>query len=417
MAGLKGRANLSALPDWYKLVTNCEHAMRILITLPWGRRLGGAEAMIQTVFDGADQIDHELDLVFFERGPWSEELERAGFDVNVIEAGRLREPHRWLRCVLALARLMRHRRPDLILNWAPKTHLYGAPAAVLAGMSNRVLWWQHGIPTRGWIDRCASALPALAVGCSSQASAHAQREVSTKRATFVVAPGTRPPGVGGQLAALDRAGLAWRTHAERIEPRGAELRGTERTPIVGMVARLEPWKGHDRLLGAQALLRERGRHMHLLMVGGDAYDISPDYARSLPELVQRLDLTDAVTMTGQVPDSGPYIERMDILVNASDREPFGIVLLEAMARGVAVVAVDSGGPAEFIEHERTGMLARSQDPSSLADALEPLLASSARREELGRAGRERFARDFTDVAMRERFFTQMEALAKSGAAG
>lgn len=374
--------------------------------------------MIQTVFDGAGEAGHELDLVFFERGPWSEELERAGFNVTVIEAGRLREPHRWLGCVLALARLMRRRRPELILNWAPKTHLYGAPAAMLAGMSDRVLWWQHGIPTGGWIDRCASTLPAVAVGCSSRASARAQREVSTKRATFVVAPGTRPPRVGGDRLVPELAELVQRTEPSRTdaEPQRTEPRRTERTPIVGMVARLEPWKGHDRLLDAQALLRERGRHMHLLMVGGDAYDISPDYARSLPEMVQRLDLADAVTMTGQVPDSGPYIERMDILVNASDREPFGIVLLEAMARGVAVVAVDAGGPAEFIEHERTGMLARSQDPGSLADALEPLLASRARRQEMGRAGRERFSRDFTDVAMRKRFFAQMEALAKTRAA-
>ncbi len=371
--------------------------MRILITLPWARRLGGAEAMIQTVFDGAKETDHELDLVFFERGPWSEELEQAGFNVNVIEAGRLREPHRWLRCVLALARLMRRRRPDVILNWAPKTHLYGGPAAILAGMSDRVVWWQHGIPTRGWIDRCASVLPAVAVGCSSHASARAQMGVSRRRATFVVAPGTSPP----------------KAARKQVGPGLAELpERSDETPIVGMVARLEPWKGHDRLLTAQALLRERGRGMHLLMVGGDAYDISPDYARSLPELVQRLDLSDCVTMTGQVPDSGPYIERMDILVNASDREPFGIVLLEAMARGVAVVAVDAGGPAEFIEHDRTGMLARSDDPRSLADALEPLLASSARRQQLGLAGQERFARDFTDAAMRERFFAQLEAFAK-----
>ena len=46
------------------------------------------------------------------------------------------------------------------------------------------------------------------------------------------------------------------------------------------------------------------------------------------------------------------MDHMDILVNASDPEPFGIVLLEGMARGLAVVAVDSGGPAEFIEDRR-----------------------------------------------------------------
>ena len=99
-----------------------------------------------------------------------------------------------------------------------------------------------------------------------------------------------------------------------------------------------------------------------------------------------LGLGEQVTMTGQVPDAGPYMAKMDILVNASDPEPFGIVLLEGMARGLAVVAVDSGGPRDFIENERTGVLARSGDPVALADALEPLLGSPAQREALGHAG-------------------------------
>ncbi len=251
-------------------------------------------------------------------------------------------------------------------------------------MADRVLWWQHGIPTRHWLDRCATALPAVAIGCSSHTSARAQAQLSPLRSIFVVAPGTRAP------------------NGDPKKPVPLEL--PPGVPVVGLVGRLEPWKGQDRLLRAQALLRERGHRIHMVMVGGDAYDLSPRYAQSLPRLVDRLGLTDAVTMTGQVPDAGPYIERMDILVNASDCEPFGIVLLEGMARGVAVVAVDSGGPAEVIEHGRTGMLARSGEPSALADALEPLLVSPALRRAIGQAGRERFMEEFTDVAMRKRFF-------------
>jgi glycosyltransferase involved in cell wall biosynthesis len=181
------------------------------------------------------------------------------------------------------------------------------------------------------------------------------------------------------------------------------------------VGRLQPWKGQDRLLRAQALLRERGIRFHTLIVGGDAHGLSSEYAESLQPLVAQLGLGDAVTMTGQVPDAGPYIELMDILVNASDPEPFGIVLLEAMARGVAVVAVDSGGPAELIEDRRTGLLASSGEPAALAQALEPLLASPRLRQEIGRAGRERFLRDFTDIAMRKRFFAELEALASRSA--
>jgi glycosyltransferase involved in cell wall biosynthesis len=326
--------------------------------------------------------------VFFQGGPWPAELREAGFRIEVLEAGRLRDLHRWGATVGRLARLFHRRQPDLILNWSAKTQLYGAPAAVLAGMSDRVVWWQHAIQARHWVDRCATALPAIAIGCSSETVAGAQRQLSRSRPTFVVAPGTRPPG-GGDAARLDLP--------------------TD-VPIVGLVGRMEPWKGQDRMLSAQALLRERGHRIHTVMVGGDAYEISPEYARSLPGLVERLGLVDDVTMTGQVPNAGPYIERMDILVNASDCEPFGIVLLEGMARGVAVVAVDSGGPAEYVEDGRTGVLARSGEPQALADALEPLLASPSLRRALGAAGRERYAEEFTDTAMRERFFERLQSL-------
>ena len=363
--------------------------MRILVTLPWGQRLGGAEAMLQTVLDGASEIEHELELVFFEPGPWPVELSDAGFRVAVLPAGRLREAHRWATTVVRLARMFRRRRPDVILNWAAKTQLYGAPAAMLAGMSDRVVWWQQLIPTGHWLDRCATALPAAAVGCYSQAAARAQAGLFPSRSTFVVAP-----GASVAPANADRAPLQLR----------AEV------PVVGLVGRLQPWKGQDRLLRAQALLRERGHDVQTVIVGGDAYGLASEYAESLGPLASRLGLDGAVTLTGQVSDAGPYIERMDMLVNASDPEPFGIVLLEGMARGVAAVAVDSGGPAEFIEHGRTGVLARSGEPEALADALETLLVSPELRRAIARAGKERFMRDFTDVALRERFFHEFEKL-------
>ena len=400
--------------------------MRILITMPWGHRLGGAEAMLQTVLDGARESGHELELVFFQRGPWPAELRQAGFRIEVLEAGRVRDLHRWGATVGRLARILRRRQPDLILNWSAKTQLYGAPAAVLAGMSDRVVWWQHAIQARHWIDRCATALPAIAIGCSSETVARAQAQLSPRRPTFVVAPGTRPPDDGSRAGEGNGFATNGRTPAVTPAPREdsrsaredarspggspAPLKLPTDVPIVGLVGRMEPWKGQDRMLSAQALLRERGHRIHTVMVGGDAYDISPDYARSLPGLVERLGLVEDVTMTGQVPDAGPYIERMDILVNASDCEPFGIVLLEGMARGVAVVAVDSGGPAEYVEDGRTGVLARSGEPQALADALEPLLVSPALREALGAAGCERFAAEFTDAAMRERFFAQLQSL-------
>jgi len=354
--------------------------------------------MLQAVLDGAREEGHELEPVFFEHGPWPLALRDAGFRVEVIEAGRLREAHRWVTTVARLRRIMRSRRPDLMLNWAAKTQLYGAPAAVLAGMADRVVWWQQAIPSRTWLDGGATLLPAAAIGCYSGASARAQARLFPARRTFVVAAGAPIPRAGSQAGPLELP---------------------SDVPVVGLVGRLQPWKGQDRLLRAQALLHERGHRMHLVIVGGDAYGLSAEYAASLPALIGELGLSADVTLTGQVPDAGPYIEQLDVLVNASDPEPFGIVILEGMARGVAVVAVDSGGPGEFIENGHTGLLASSGRPDALADALEPLLVSAARREQIGVAGRESFMREFTDAAMRKRFFHNLQEVvqAKGGVSG
>jgi glycosyltransferase involved in cell wall biosynthesis len=376
--------------------------MRVLLTVPWGRRLGGSEEMLQMALDGAASTGHEMELVFFESGSWPQELAQQGFYVQVIPAGRLRQAHRALATVAHLAATLRARQPDLILDWQPKMHLYGAPAAMRAGMGDRLIWWQHGIPRHEWVDRCATLLPAIAIGCSSHASAHAQAKLRPARPTFVVMPGGQTPAAsaGTTLGAAN----------------GSPLELPAGVPAIGLVGRLQPWKGQDRLLRAQALLRERGREIHTVIVGGDAHGLSSDYAGSLPALVSSLGLDDAVTLTGQVADAGPYIDQLDILVNASDPEPFGIVLLEGMARGVPVVAVDSGGPREIVQDGRTGVLARSGEPQALADAIELLLRDPDLRRRVGDAGRERFDREFTQDAMCRRFYGELERLAQSRAA-
>jgi glycosyltransferase involved in cell wall biosynthesis len=366
--------------------------VRIVVTVPWGERLGGAEEMLQGLLERAGEGEDEFELVFFEPGPWPEELREAGFRVDVLPAGRLRQAHRFLATVLRLARLLRSRRPDVILNWSAKTQLYGSPAAVLAGMRRRVVWWQHAIPRREWLDVSATLLPAVAIGCTSQTAASAQARLFPARPTFVVAAGSPVADLGSSPAPLT------------LPPA---------VPIVGLVGRLQPWKGQDRLLRAHAILRERGHRMHTVIVGGDSYGRSPEYAASLEPLVDGLGLSEEVTMTGEVPDAGPYIAAMDILVNASDVEPFGIVILEGMARGAVVVAVDSGGPAEFIEDGVSGVLARSGEPRALADAIEPLLLSSALRESIGGEGHRRFTEEYTTAAMRRRFSDRLQEIVTS----
>ncbi len=208
--------------------------------------------MLQAVLDGAREEGHELELVFFRDGPWPAALSDAGFRVEVIAAGRLREIHRWITSVFHLAGVFHRRRPDVILNWAAKTQLYGSPAALLVGMADRVVWWQQAIPRRSWLDGSATLLPAAAIGCYSGASARAQGRLFPARRTFVVGAGAPVPQDDGSRRAGGAAGaIATATRRARGRPgrSPATLEGsgsTAQSPGAAARARAQDAPGDHR---------------------------------------------------------------------------------------------------------------------------------------------------------------------------
>jgi glycosyltransferase involved in cell wall biosynthesis len=183
--------------------------------------------------------------------------------------------------------------------------------------------------------------------------------------------------------------------------------------VVGVVGRLQPWKNQHLVIRAVARLRLSGIDAHLLVVGGDAYGLSPKYPARLRTMVSALGLDDSVTFTGQVPDAHPYYAVMDVAVNASAGEPFGIVILEAMQAGVPVVAVDAAGPREILEGEAGGLLIRSPTEEEIADAIARLLVDDQLRLHITERGRERVRTTFSAYRMAR----EMEQLLRSAADG
>jgi glycosyltransferase involved in cell wall biosynthesis len=361
--------------------------IRLVVTAPWGERLGGAEAMLWSILRQLDRDRIDPTVVFLQAGPFERDVASLGFPTTVVPAGRLRSPLGTTRAVRGLAGVLRDRQPELVLNWSPKTQLYGGTAAKLAGMPDRVVWWQHGVPNGHWMDRLATALPTRAVGCSSSASLAAQRRLTPRREGFVVHPGVEP---------RRRLGVAEARELRR------ELGIPAERAVIGILGRLQPWKGQHRVIRAVAELQARGHDVHCLVVGGDAYGLSPEYERGLRALIPELGLEDRVTMTGQVEDPDRYVSLMDVLVNASDDEPFGIVLLEAMALEVPVVAPASAGPLEIVEPDVSGVLVDSPEPAELAAGVERLLADADWRREVAARGQERCLSRFSASGAAER---------------
>jgi glycosyltransferase involved in cell wall biosynthesis len=347
--------------------------------------------MIWRLLRNIDRSRIEPLVIFLEPGPFAEEVAAQGIATHVLAAGRLRQPGAVLRSARAIRRIACGERADVVVNWSPKAHVYGA----FCGATMPVVWWQHGVPDHHWLDRLATALPARAVGCSSRASAAAQRRLRPRRETFVVHPGVElppPPEPGDRHAVL------------------AELGIPEDRLVLGIVGRLQPWKGQHRFLEAVALLAQEGLQVHGLVVGGDAYGLSPAYAASLRKLVRELGIGPAVTMTGHVGDAGRLVAGMDVLVNASASEPFGMVLLEAMARGVPSVAVGRAGPSEIIESERSGLLVAVPAPRLIADAVRRIAHNPGLAARLREEGRARVAACFTAEATAEAFGRALERI-------
>ncbi len=112
-------------------------------------------------------------------------------------------------------------------------------------------------------------------------------------------------------------------------------------------------------------------------------------------------------LTGQVDSVGPYYELMDLVVNATEAESFGIALLEAMAAGIPVVAVERGGPIDIVDPGVTGTLVASADPELIAEAVEALIADPDRRATMGEAGRSRCGELFSAERMATHFTSSL----------
>jgi glycosyltransferase involved in cell wall biosynthesis len=365
--------------------------VKLLITSPWPERLGGAEAMLWTFLRHLDPARLQPTVVFYEPGPFHDEVATLSHvRTALVPVGRLREPRATVRAVRRLSHVLRDDRPDLILNWVAKAQLYGGAAAVLAGLGDRIVWWQHGIPDGHWMDRLATALPARAVGCSSSTAARAQRSVWPGRETFVVHPGVEAPAA---------------------TPRTRESLGIpDGRRVVGIIGRLQPWKGQHRLLAALADLAGRGHDVHGLIVGGDAHGLSPEYAASLGGIARALGIAGRVTMTGHVADVAAHVAAMDVLVSASQNEPFGIVILEGMAQAIPVVAVADAGPIDIVRDGVTGVLVPTSEPADLAAGIERLLGDPVAARAMGECGRSRWRERFTAEAMTRSLQDALDAI-------
>lgn len=153
---------------------------------------------------------------------------------------------------------------------------------------------------------------------------------------------------------------------------------------VGMLARIDPWKGQLLLLDAFADAFADGDE-RLEFAGGAPFGHG-DFIDELRDRATELGIGDRVAFLGHVEDVSRVLQRWDIAVQASLRpEPLGQNVLQYLAAGVPTIVADEGGPAEWIENEGNGIRVTPRDRAALSGALHRLAADTGLRSRIAAA--------------------------------
>lgn len=158
--------------------------------------------------------------------------------------------------------------------------------------------------------------------------------------------------------------------------------------VVGCTAMMRAVKGIDDLLQAVSLLLTDLPRLHLLLVGAIK-------DRDIENHIARFPDQSRIHLTGFRGDATDLARLADVTVMASkSREGFPKSVIEAMSQGVPAIVTSVGGMPELVNHGAAGLLVPPKDPHALADAIRSLYHDEARRQELGRAARERIQTAF-----------------------
>lgn len=168
--------------------------------------------------------------------------------------------------------------------------------------------------------------------------------------------------------------------------------------VVCIVGRLNAMKGQREAIEALARL---GGESHLVIAGEDA-EHGGAFASELHRLADDLGVGGRVHLTGYRADVPAVLAAADVFVLPSWAEGLPMVVLEAMAAGLPVVAARVGGIPELVVDGETGLLVAPRDVAALAAALGLLVTDEEKRRRLGAAGRLRLEREFTERAASER---------------
>ncbi len=374
--------------------------------------LSGGELSLLALVTHIDRSQFEPQVILFADGPLVAALREANIPVIIMPlsesvrgAGRntlgvgslakLGAVFSSAKFVLRLARHIRQARPSIVHCNTLKADILGGFAARLTLCGTKIIWHIHDrIETDYLPEKVVKAFRLLLrwiphyVIANSQATLETLKLPKRCRSTVVY------PCVTASAVPVDQSVTASGVYPEKIRMSSC-LRGEQSSPVVTLIGRISPWKGQDVFIRAAVEVLKKFPDCRFQIVGSALFG-EDALAAQLKELVATLGIADRVAFLGFRKNVPEIIAASDLLVHASTvPEPFGQVIIQAMAEGKPVVATRGGGVLEIVEEGKTGLLVPMKDVDAMAKAICEILANPARAAAMGRAGQQRFEEKFT----------------------
>lgn len=356
--------------------------------------LGGAQVHLAGLVNGISSLPgYDVEIVSL--GEVCDEIRKrisCGTSIVTLKMDSVRNPF-FCSSFIHLVRLLKRRRPDVIHTYLNTANVFGLAAAIIASCDNTITSRRdmgHFRTDRiGAIERSMSRYFAARVFCVCQAVAQKTRAVE------------RIPDkkIRVLLNGVDTKYFCPRKQYNLIEPL--------RFGMVATMNRVE--KGHADLIEAVLVSRRKsGKRMILRLVGDGPM------RGELEKLSFRLGVSDCIHFVGEQGDINSFLDEIDVLVVPSHSEGISNAALEAMARGLPVIATAVDGNLEIVENGKTGILVPVRGHEALGGAMIVYSRDPSMAEEHGRNGRLRVENFFSFEKMIGSYIKEYQELAVGG---
>lgn len=165
--------------------------------------------------------------------------------------------------------------------------------------------------------------------------------------------------------------------------------------VIGMAGRINRWKGQKLFVDMAEMVLKKYKKVQFV-IAGDVYKGETFILEDLKKYIKDKKIESKIKLLGQVSDMNLFYNNIDIFVLPSIKpEPFGLVILEAMERGIPVVATNHGGPTEIIENNIDGFLVDYTDATEMSEVVLKLVKDKELRKRIGKKGKEKRNKIFT----------------------